>query len=619
MNLPLVIKIMDLSVIIVSYNVKAYLDQCLKSVIRASKNIDVEIIVVDNFSKDDSVEHIKTNFPSVHLIQNKSNLGFGSANNIGVKEAKGDYILFLNPDTIVGEDNFELALKEFRDFPNLGSLGCRMIDGKGNFLPESKRGFPTPWVAFYRIIGLAKLFPKSKKWAGYYLGNVDESQNAQSQIHCGAWMMLSKEALNKSHGFDEAFFMYGEDIDLSYRIMELDYENRYFATSPIIHFKGESTKHSSWSYVKNFHQSMDIFFKKHLKTNARSYSFLIRLGIYSKASSEIIRRYLLTALPILLTFIIGFFLANEFISFWESNYRYPNGGHYPSIFKDRLLPVYLTLWVSSMIINGAYLNNASIIRYFTGFITSTSVILIFYSLLPSDLRFSRILILISCMIFFITFLLIKFLLNIRSSDRLPRISQNTVAHVNRDSSEPINQMINYDISIDDLLTQKDPIQFSEIHFYPEKIDLKKIIRAMIFLRKNNLKYRFKYASWTLGSDDYQSSSDLSMAALSKPEIKRTKNILNILITFIVIIGIPIFIWSRKGRFVIKSLPEIFLLKKIWVGYISKKPIGLPSLRDGVFCHSSRLTNSNLIKFADIRYAHHWRPEFDIYAFFNGPI
>ena len=217
---------MDLSVIIVSYNVKAYLDQCLKSVIRASKNINVEIIVVDNFSKDDSVEHIKSNFPSVHLIQNKSNLGFGTANNIAAKQATGDYILFLNPDTIVGEDNFELALKEFRDFPNLGSLGCRMIDGKGNFLPESKRGFPTPWVAFYRIIGLAKLFPKSKKWAGYYLGNVAESENAQSQIHCGAWMMLSKEALNKSHGFDEALFMYGEDIDLSYRIIELDYENR---------------------------------------------------------------------------------------------------------------------------------------------------------------------------------------------------------------------------------------------------------------------------------------------------------------------------------------------------------------------------------------------------------
>ena len=128
MNLPLVIKIMDLSVIIVSYNVKAYLDQCLKSVIRASKNIDVEIIVIDNFSKDDSVEHIKSNFPSVHLIQNKSNLGFGTANNIAAKQATGDYILFLNPDTIVGEDNFELALKEFRDFPNLGSLGCRMID-----------------------------------------------------------------------------------------------------------------------------------------------------------------------------------------------------------------------------------------------------------------------------------------------------------------------------------------------------------------------------------------------------------------------------------------------------------------------------------------------------------
>jgi len=619
LNLLSVIKIMDLSVIIVSYNVKAYLDQCLNSVIRASKNIDVEIIIVDNFSKDDSVEYIKSKFPSVHLIQNKSNLGFGSANNIGAKEAKGNYILFLNPDTIVGEDNFELALKEFRDFPNLGSLGCRMIDGKGNFLPESKRGFPTPWVAFYRIIGLAKLFPKSKKWAGYYLGNVDEDENAQSQIHCGAWMMLSKEALNKSHGFDEAFFMYAEDIDLSYRIMELGFENRYFATSPIIHFKGESTKHSSWSYVKNFYQSMDIFFKKHLKTNAHSYSFLIRLGIYSKASSEIIKRYLFTTLPILLTFIIGFFLANEFISFWESNYRYPNGGHYPSTLRDRLLPAYLTLWVGSMIINGAYSNKASIIRYFTGFITSTSVLLIFYSLLPSDLRFSRILILISCLIFFITFLLIKFLLNIKSNERLPRISQNTVAHVNRDSSEPINQMTNYDISIDELLIQKDPLQFSEIHFYPEKIDLKKIIRAMIFFRKKNLKYRFKYASWTLGSDNYQTSSDLSIAALSKPEIKRTKNILNILITFIVIIGIPIFIWSRRGRYVIKSLPEIILLKKIWVGYISKKPIGLPSLKDGVFSHSSQLNNSNLIRFADIRYAHHWRPEFDIYAFFNAPI
>ena len=253
---------MQLSVIIVNYNVKHFLEQCLYSVLKASKNLDTEIFVVDNDSADGSTQLVKEKFPGVNLIENNTNLGFSKANNQAVKKAKGRYILLLNPDTVVEEDTFEKIIGFMDSNPDAGGLGVKMIDGKGNFLPESKRGLPTPWVAFYKMFGLSKIFPGSKKFGKYHLTYLNENEIAEIEVISGAFFMIRRSVLEMTGLLDENFFMYGEDIDLSYRITQAGYKNYYYPETTIIHYKGESTKKGSLNYVKVFLYSHDQFVKK---------------------------------------------------------------------------------------------------------------------------------------------------------------------------------------------------------------------------------------------------------------------------------------------------------------------------------------------------------------------
>jgi len=253
---------MKLSVIIVNYNVQHFLEQCLHSVRKASKNISVEIFVVDNNSVDGSVQMVKEKFPEVLLIENKKNTGFSYANNQAIKISKGEYVLLLNPDTVVEEDTFEKVISFMDSHPDAGGLGVKMLDGKGNFLPESKRGLPTPAVAFYKIFGFSKLFPRSKTFGKYHLGFLDKDKTHEVEILSGAFMLMRKSVLDKVGLLDETFFMYGEDIDLSYRIILGGYKNYYFPETRIIHYKGESTKKSSVNYVFVFLQSNGHFCAK---------------------------------------------------------------------------------------------------------------------------------------------------------------------------------------------------------------------------------------------------------------------------------------------------------------------------------------------------------------------
>ena len=233
---------MKLSVIIVNYNVKPFLEQCLYSVMKAAEKIDAEVFVVDNASVDGSCPMVREKFPSVRLLENKTNTGFSAANNQAIRISSGEFILLLNPDTVVEEDTFSQTLRFMEEHADAGGLGVKMIDGKGKFLPESKRGLPTPWVAFYKIFGLAKLFPRSRRFGKYHLSYLDENSTCRVDVLCGAFMLLRREVLDKTGLLDEAFFMYGEDIDLSYRILQQGYNNYYFPGSTIIHYKGESTK-----------------------------------------------------------------------------------------------------------------------------------------------------------------------------------------------------------------------------------------------------------------------------------------------------------------------------------------------------------------------------------------
>ena len=284
---------MKLSIVIVNYNVQHFLEQCLHSVFAATKNVVAEIWVVDNNSVDGSVEMVKEKFPQVKLIASKENLGFSKGNNLAIKKSIGEYILLLNPDTLVEEDTFEKVINFMDKTPKSGGLGVKMVDGKGIFLPESKRSLPTPEVAFHKIFGLSSIFPKSKKFGKYHCGYLDKNENHEIEILSGAFMLMRKEALDKVGLLDESFFMYGEDIDLSYRLIKGGYKNYYFSDTRIIHYKGESTKKSSVNYVFVFYNAMIIFAKKHFsQKNASLFSFLINIAIYLRAGVAITNRVL---------------------------------------------------------------------------------------------------------------------------------------------------------------------------------------------------------------------------------------------------------------------------------------------------------------------------------------
>lgn len=253
---------MQLSVIILNYNVRYFLEQCVLSVQKALEHIDGEIIVVDNFSSDESCAMMKERFPEVRLIENKGNLGFPKGNNVGVDEAKGEYLCILNPDTVVAEDTFDKVLAFAKSKPDLGIVGCKLIDGTGNFLPESKRGVPTPWVAFTKISGLYKIFPKSSLFNKYYAQHLAENQTGKVEILVGAFMVMKRDLYLEVGGFDENCFMYSDDIDLSYMVLKTGKSNYYFHETSVIHYKGESTVRDG-TYMKRFREAMQFFYKKH--------------------------------------------------------------------------------------------------------------------------------------------------------------------------------------------------------------------------------------------------------------------------------------------------------------------------------------------------------------------
>lgn len=255
---------MKLSVIIVSYNVKCFLEHCLRSVKKAAKNIDAEIIVVDNASTDGSRKFLENRFSGVSFIWNESNFGFGKACNQALQQATGEYTLFLNPDTIVAEDCFEKCIEFFQAHADCGAIGVHMVDGSGKFLKESKRSFPSPAASFFKMTGLCHLFPFSKTFAAYYAGHLPENKTASVEVLSGAFMMISDKIMKRVKGFDEDFFMYGEDIDLSYRIKKTGFKNYYLADTSIIHFKGESTQKNNPQYTEYFYGAMKLFVKKHL-------------------------------------------------------------------------------------------------------------------------------------------------------------------------------------------------------------------------------------------------------------------------------------------------------------------------------------------------------------------
>ncbi len=380
---------MLLSVIIVSYNVRHFLDLCLHSVLRAAEGLSVEVIVVDNASADDSVTWMQTHFPQIRVIANPENTGFSKANNQGVAVAQGKYILFLNPDTVMPEDFFRKTLAYMEAHPEAGALGPRLIDGKGQFAPDAKKGFPSFSIALFKTIGLHKFFPKSRLINGYYAPHIGEYETAPAEVLSGCCMLVRREAIDQVGGaFDERFFMYCEDVDLNYRLAQGGWQNIYFPQTNLIHYKGESTRKATLSYIRIFNEALAAFVRKHYsKGSARVFIFLLHIGIAVRAVLGVVKAlFRRLRLPLIDGGILLLTLA-AVQSFWVISVK----GIEPV--DARLLwltyPVYLLTWIFSLYLSGAYDPTYRPLRVVRGMLVGTVVALAFYGLLPPEMRYSR--------------------------------------------------------------------------------------------------------------------------------------------------------------------------------------------------------------------------------------
>ncbi|HTH30189.1 MAG TPA: glycosyltransferase, partial [Lacibacter sp.] len=394
---------MQLTVIIVNYNVKYFLEQCLLSVQKAIEGIEAEVFVVDNASTDGSREYLEPKFTNIHFTWNTENIGFGKACNQALKQSSGDFVLFLNPDTVVPEDCFTACFNFFLQRPDAGAIGIRMLDGSGKFLPESKRSFPSPITSFYKLSGLSAIFPGSKTFGRYHLGYLDQHKNHEVDVLAGAFMMIRRDVITQTGGFDESFFMYGEDVDLSYRIQKttcsatgVKYKNYYFSDRSILHFKGESTKKSSVNYVRMFYDAMSLFVQKHYSSSrAGVFSSLINAAIWMRAFVSLMKRFILqVGLPLLDAVLI-------FLSYMLAKFIWTGYIRTDIVYQNKLL------WISFVVFSLLFL----LVSYYTGLyeqkfryknlwqssFVSILIILAVYSLLPEAYRYSRGLVLLGAM------------------------------------------------------------------------------------------------------------------------------------------------------------------------------------------------------------------------------
>jgi GT2 family glycosyltransferase len=288
---------MELTVVIVNYRVKYLLEQTLRSVEQAMQGMAGEVIVVDNLSGDDSIAFSRERHPQVTYIENQENVGFARANNQAIMLARGEFTLILNPDTIITPQCLQEGIAWMRSHEKCGAIGARMMDGNGVFLPESKRSFPTPWVSFCKIFGLSKLFPRSPWFAKYHLRYLSDLEPQCIDILSGAYMLCRTSVLQQLGGFDEGFFMYGEDIDLSYRIVKAGYQN-WFLPTPMVHYKGESTHKDSMRYVRVFYNAMLIFYRKHFPRFNIIFYPIVKLGVMVRAGLSMAKRLVKRLIPL---------------------------------------------------------------------------------------------------------------------------------------------------------------------------------------------------------------------------------------------------------------------------------------------------------------------------------
>lgn len=601
----------DISIVIVNYNVAYFLEQCLNAVFKALENTNGEVFVVDNDSIDSSVDLVEKKFPNVHLIANKDNVGFSKANNQAMRIAKGRYVLLLNPDTVVEEDTFSKCISFMDNHPEAGGLGVRMIDGKGNFLPESKRGLPTPEVAFYKVFGISRLFPKSKRFGSYHLGYLDEFETNEIEVLSGAFMLMRKEALDKVGLLDEAFFMYGEDIDLSYRITQGGYKNFYFPETQIIHYKGESTKKSSINYVFVFYRAMIIFAQKHFsQKNAKLFSFLINGAIYFRASLALFSRFVKRAFLPALDFTVIVLGLIFMTKIWEhENIAFPE-----NILKFAV-PSYGLTWMLSVFYSGGYDKPIKLFSYIKGALFGTAFILMIYALLPKTLQFSRLYILLGALLVVLYYVLSRVLLHftfkgvydlkgvknknfgiVGTEEEVKRVkeilkhSTHNIASIFSISPTRDTQHSDYTGSLEQLNQIVHIHDIHEIIFCAKDVSAESIINWMSKVRSADLEFKIAQPNsvYLIGSNSVDTAGDLYMLEIdkiSKSKNKRNKRTFDVIGSLFLLLLSPFIVWFFGNRIqFFKNLFGVVFGRFSLVGYhleSTEITIDLPRIKTGI--------------------------------------
>ncbi len=567
-----------------------------------------EVLVIDNKSTDNSIAYLQPRFPSVRFLENSENIGFARACNQGMQSSTGDYVLFLNPDTILPEDCLRNCLGFLDSRPEAGALGIRMTDGSGRFLKESKRSFPSPLTSLFKLFGLSQLFPKSRTFSRYHLGHLDEHENHEVDVLAGAFMMVRREVLVKTGGFDEIFFMYGEDVDLSFRIQKLGYKNYYFADSSIIHFKGESTKKGSMNYVRMFYKAMSLFVRKHYARNkAGTFNLLIHVAIWIRAGlsalSQFIRKVGLPLIDAGLILVSFWALKNIWSGYVKTNTQYQSSLLWVAF------PAFTVVYLITAYYAGLYDRWYRRSELLQSTLVATIVLLAGYALLPEQYRFSRGIILFGAMLAFLLISILRWILietNVLTSGKHRKEHATTlVVGTIAEYEEAIQLMKDAGYGQKVLgrvaVTQEETgtigywkkiallyrsVPFREIIFCAGTISFKEIIETLPSLNPHlQVKIHAKGSTSIVGSDSKDSSGEAlsreNGCKLASPYNRRLKRLVDICVSLLGILGFPIllFLVKKPLRFFAHCL-EVLVAQKTWVGY-STGGTNLPPLRRSI--------------------------------------
>ena len=592
---------MTLSVVIVNYNVKYFLKQCLASVYGSDRRLadgselEFDVWVVDNDSVDGSVEMVRRDFPQVHVIENHENVGFARANNQALAQSTGQCLLLLNPDTVVERDTFVQCANFMAEHEDCGGLTVKMVDGKGNFLRESKRGFPSPTASFYKISGLTRLFPHSKRFAAYYMGHLGEDDINEIEILPGAFLMLRREVYDKIGGLDETYFMYGEDIDYSWSIKLAGWKNYYLPTTRIIHYKGESTRKGSMNYVYTFYNAMAIFVRKYFSgKDAQLFNLLLQVAIWLRATLAWIQRIAQRVAVPLADFLLaygGFVLIK---AMWE-NVKWGGAEYYPTEYTVLVIPLYILILMCSSWLSGGYDKPVRIGRIVSGMGTGLLLLLAFYSLLDESQRYSRMLLVLGSVWTLLATLAVRVLLSannvkgyaLRAHTRGITLAVGTPAETARLKELYASMGMGTDKLVETDDTDARHLQdIIRIEHADEVIfcgcDIRHVIGLMAHLRTTGVEYKIapSESDYIIGSESVLSPNDLYIAELdtiSTDTSRRRKRMFDIGTALALLLLSPVLFWfqKRKSQYFGHCL-SVLVGSLTWVGYPNHRGVFSPA-------------------------------------------